>query len=202
MSQHLGVTVPLLILVSLGLCSLIRDYELSEFSDISWVKLIPLINKEFNSMGPFVIVHGLNFGLILLTVSVPLDSIDYWFGSEIFTTRHMPFELMLLLIAGVYFIIFPLLEVTEYQDIPASKEGLFPSSFWTHFVGSSVVLLLMVTDTYLSTMYVRPVELGLVSGFPLSVIWSVIGVGWIFGSIVTILWYSYKLEKEIQEHVA
>jgi hypothetical protein len=83
MSEAVATTVPLMILISLGICSLAREYELANLvGSEPWYSFdkIPIVDAP--RLGPFSAIHGLNFLIvsISLTISVsgiPLENLSF-----------------------------------------------------------------------------------------------------------------------------
>lgn len=163
MADALEITVPLLILISLGFCSLIREYDLSNISNTAWVAEVPFTKIELPSVGPFILVHGLNYFLIFFTFSITLEPFEL---SQIqpFFLGEMKLNIMLATICVLYLFAFPLLEVTEYQEIP-SGERILPLSLENHFMYSSLMVATMLVVESLYQIYGRPIDQDFISNF-------------------------------------
>lgn len=165
MAQVLEITVPLLILISLGFCSLIREYDLSTISNTAWVSEVPFTDTEIPPVGPFVLVHGLNYALIVFTLAITLKPYE---PSQLpaFFTGELQYHLILTFIVMLYLLFFPLLEVTEYQDVSAQKGGL-PQSMEDHFLYSSLLFIFILLGESLDKVYGPPATQDWVADFPI-----------------------------------
>jgi len=200
-TNDIGITVPLLILISLGIASLNRQYSLSdleydtfEFSFWRWEQTI-------RHLGPFTVTHGLNHVFVLLAFS--LSQAAYSGGSvwSSFISRNTPPSLLLTGIIFFYALFYPYLEVTEYQKIPSTDNSIFPVSIQAHYLFTGLTILISTVDTFLIRKYGPPATgIDTIFGILISVAQMTAAVLEMVLLPVTILLYSSFLLLEMEEN--
>lgn len=201
MSQSGAVTVPLLILVSLGICNVIREYDIRRLTDTEpWISKVPLLDITIPNIGPFIVIHGLNHTLVLLTIG--FATADYQSGNpvSILLSSEFTTPFILVMITCLYLLIYPLLEVREYQNIPASEEGGLPVSMQHHLVFAALTLALSFAHDYTYRRYGAPASQDWIADFPIPEVQMLLGVVIFIVVLVNIFGYVILLSREIDNY--
>ncbi|RZV05122.1 hypothetical protein BDK88_4365 [Natrinema hispanicum] len=193
-----GTTISLLMLISLGIASLIREYDLTKITTQEiQITHIPHIDIEFYHLGPFTVTHALNHFIVILSFNMAAKAYSgggFW---DTFTAQDINLPLFLTLITGLYAAFYPYLEVTEYQVISPTPNSIFPASIQFHYLFSGFTLGLALLDTYFDAVFGVPVT----SGLLIQLLHIVISLLLILIIPVTVVVYSAVLHTEILRDV-
>lgn len=149
----LPLVVPLLFLVVLKLCDIAREINLEEiqgnapwdvplWSTYGWGATLP-------NLGRFNFIHFTNFFLLL-----------YAFNFTFISLESGDTRLMLLMFIVLVWVLLPIFEVKEYDNIPPQEEGEWPSSFNYHYLFVFIIIILYIiidiTRDFISNISIIP----------------------------------------------
>lgn len=198
-TNDIGVTVPLLILISLGIASLNRQYNLSDIGVDTLELGFWKWKAPISHLGPFTVTHGLNHVFVLVAISLSQTAYAGNNAWASFISRDIPPTLLLTGILLIYALFYPYLEVTEYQKIPPTENSIFPVSIQVHYLLTLITILVSTADTYLMREF-GPAATGIdtIVGVMISTIQMITGISEFIIIPVTVLLYSSTLQMEIQ----
>lgn len=191
-----GTIVSLLLLISLGIASLVREYDLREIDEYQReFDVLYYFSLNIRTLGPFTIIHGLNHFIVILSFSIIARAYEggsLW-GS--FTSPNPGIPLILGIVIWMYAWFYPYLEVTEYQTISPTPNSIFPASIQFHYVFTAISLVLLLVDIYLGHLFGAPASSGLLIGnFQM-----LISTLYFLSIPITILGFSWFLSREVRD---
>lgn len=192
-----SVAAPLFLLVSLAIMRVCRSTSPENYVGVKGWEFLPLRWGDQPELGPINFLYKSNNFVLLLTFAMVIDSYE---GDIVKTAVQGSGALTVIIISLVVFIVWiicPILQFDEYQQIPPAESSSVPQSFKTHAVIVTIMaigiivsaIIYGVTDGPDRILVINPIRL-------LGLIFMVILIlGFTFGTTK----FLKELEREIEE---